>query len=229
MTTGQSNDHPPLKVVTISATYGAGGSVVAPRLADRLGFPFFDRLVHPRSDPTIATISEQLSQEEAKQVPTGRFASRLARLTSALNLPLPSPDDMDPVQQLRRQVAASVHAIMSGGEGVILGRAAAVISADEPGAFHVRLTGPVERRIAQGMVLGSTTLEIAKQQQIDTDRAWTRFVTTLFDRDPADPSLYHLTIDSTAIPLEDCVNLIAVAATSFWRRTERDRSEGSGA
>jgi cytidylate kinase len=136
---------------------------------------------------------------------------------------------MDPVQQLRRQVVASVHGILAGGEGVILGRAAAVITADEPGAFHVRLSGPLERRIAQGMVIAGTTLEAAKQHQVDTDRAWTRFVSTLFDRDPADPSLYHLVIDSTAIPLDDCVNLISVAATSFWRRTERDRSEGSSA
>jgi len=32
-------------VVTVSASYGAGGSVIAPRLAERLGVPFLDRLL----------------------------------------------------------------------------------------------------------------------------------------------------------------------------------------
>jgi cytidylate kinase len=223
MTYEQTNAQAPPKVVTISATYGSGGSVIAPRLAERLRLPFFDRLVHPRAGPTVESISEQLTKEEANQVPKGRLASRLARLTSALNLPLPSPDDIDPIQVLRRQVVASVHAIVTGDGGVILGRAAAVVAAGDPGVFHVRLTGPVERRIRQSMVIGNIPFDLAKQQQADTDKAWARFVTTLFDRDPSDPSLYHLVIDSTAVPLEDCVNLIAVAATSFWDRVERDR------
>ena len=32
-------------VITVSATYGAGGSVIAPRLASQLGLPFVDRLI----------------------------------------------------------------------------------------------------------------------------------------------------------------------------------------
>jgi Cytidylate kinase-like family len=225
----QTSEPPPPRVVTISATFGAGGSVIAPRLADRLRLPFFDRLVHPGAGPTAESISEQLTKEEANQVPKGRLASRLARLTSALNLPLPAPDDIDPIQVLRRQVVASVHAIVTGDGGVILGRAAAVVAASDPGVFHVRLTGPVERRIRQAMVLANIPFDRAKQHQVDTDRAWARFVTTLFDRDPSDPSLYHMVIDSTSIPFEDCVNLIAVAATSFWERVERDRIRESEA
>jgi hypothetical protein len=31
---------PDVRLITVSAAYGAGGSVVAPALADRLGLPF---------------------------------------------------------------------------------------------------------------------------------------------------------------------------------------------
>jgi cytidylate kinase len=34
-------------LVTISATYGAGGTVVAPVVADRLGLPLVERIVTP--------------------------------------------------------------------------------------------------------------------------------------------------------------------------------------
>ena len=47
-------------LVTVSATYGAGGSVIAPRLADALGLPFLDRL-----------ISADMSEEAARRRAAG--------------------------------------------------------------------------------------------------------------------------------------------------------------
>ena len=38
-------EHEPMSLVTLSATYGAGGSEVGPELAKRLGVPFVDRLI----------------------------------------------------------------------------------------------------------------------------------------------------------------------------------------
>ena len=35
---------PAIRLITVSAAYGAGGSVVAPALADRLGLPFLQRV-----------------------------------------------------------------------------------------------------------------------------------------------------------------------------------------
>ena len=36
---------PGVRLITVSASYGAGGSVVAPALADRLGLPFLQRVI----------------------------------------------------------------------------------------------------------------------------------------------------------------------------------------
>ena len=35
----------PVYVVTISGSFGAGGSVIGPAVADRLGIPFVDRVI----------------------------------------------------------------------------------------------------------------------------------------------------------------------------------------
>jgi len=35
---------PDMRLITVSASYGAGGSVVAPALAGRLGLPFLQRV-----------------------------------------------------------------------------------------------------------------------------------------------------------------------------------------
>ena len=44
------------------------------------------------------------------------------------------------------------------------------------------------------------------------DKARTAYVRRLYRCDPADPSLYHLVIDSTAIPLDTVIELILTAA-----------------
>src|SRR3954468_23282626 len=45
------------RVVTLAALYGAGGSVIGPQLAERLGVPFLDRAI-PRSVAERAGLSE---------------------------------------------------------------------------------------------------------------------------------------------------------------------------
>jgi cytidylate kinase len=131
-------------------------------------------------------------------------------------MPLGDAGDLDPNAELRRQVAESVARIAAGGGGVVLGRGAAVLLASHPTTFHIRLDGPVDRRVAQGMRLEGVTEQMARSHQADTDKAWSRFVQRLFERDPADPRLYHLIVDSTAVALPDVVEAVAIAAVSFW-------------
>src|SRR5262245_42205026 len=78
------------RVVTVSATYGAGGSVIAPRLAERLGMPFFDRLIHTPQAQELRAIAESESDAERNQAPPGRVSSRITRVASALGLPSPT-------------------------------------------------------------------------------------------------------------------------------------------
>ena len=204
--------------VTISATYGAGGSVIAPQLAERLNLPFFDRLIHGTETQDAATIVERLTDAERDQAPATGILASLANLTSVLGLPV-SGAEADPRRQLRRQVETSVQAVVAGGGGVILGRGAAVVLAGHPSVFHVRLTGPTDRCLAQGMAIEAVPEAEARVRQADTDKAWSKFVMRLFDKDPASPALYHLLIDSTVLPLGVCVDLIATAAQAFWARS----------
>jgi cytidylate kinase len=46
------------------------------------------------------------------------------------------------------------------------------------------------------------------------DAARNAYVRRLYGVDPADPSLYHLMIDSTVMPTEAVVDLILAAATA---------------
>jgi cytidylate kinase len=81
----------------------------------------------------------------------------------------------------------------------------------------VRLDGPVGRRVPRGMKIEGVDEPTARRRLEDTDRARAAYVERLYGRNPADPELYHLVLDSTVLRVEDCVEVLAGAATAFWR------------
>jgi cytidylate kinase len=202
------------RLVTVSATYGAGGSVVAPRLADRLGLQFADRLIPATDEPSPGPGSERVTEEERRQKSRSRFLTRLALVTGGLGLPVPQAEDLaDPV---RERVQQSIEGLTRTTGAVILGRAAAVVLAGHAGAFHVRLDGPVERRVGRAMTIEGTDESTARTRLEETDRARARYVERLYGRDASDPALYHLILDSTVLSAGASVEVLATAALAFW-------------
>jgi cytidylate kinase len=215
---------PGVRLITVSASYGAGGSIVAPALADRLGLPFLQRVT--TSEGHVAEpgpCDEQLSAEEVRATPVHRL---LAHLTQAMPAgPTQSPPSTHHQDDhLRGHGEAGIHRLLAdGGGAVILGRAAAVVLGKDRG-FHVRLDGPAERRIVQGAVVEDISEEKARERLRAADKARTAYVRRLYRTDPADASLYHLVIDSTAMPLDAVIELILTAARAH-KASVLERSE----
>jgi len=200
-----------VRLITVSAAYGAGGSVVAPALAGRFGLPFLQRVT--TSEGHLAQpgpCDEQLSAEEVKATPAHRL---LAHLTQAMPAgPTASPPSTHHQDEhLRGHGEAAIHRLLASGGGVILGRGAAVVLGKDRG-FHVRLDGPAERRIAQGAAIEGISEDQARARLRAADKARTAYVRRLYRCDPADASHYHLVLDSTAIPLDTVIELIVTAA-----------------
>ena len=193
---------------------GSVAVVIAPRLAARLDLPFADRLIPARDAPAV-TVPERLSEEERDRQGRTSFFRRLAEVTGALNFPVPRGEDLR--DRVREQVEASIVGLAQTTGAVILGRAAAVVLAGHPGSFHIRLDGPKERRAVRGQELEKVTLDAARLRLEETDRARARYVSRQYGRDPSDPSLYHLRLDSTVFSVEACVELLAGAAKAFWQ------------
>jgi cytidylate kinase len=205
-----------VRVVTISATYGAGGSVIAPRLADRLGLPFADRLIPARDAPASTPGAEGVTDEERRQTSRTRFLARLALLTGGLGLPVPHPDDL--TNPVRTRVEQSIRELVDAGGAVILGRAGAVVLAGHSRAFHVRLDGPMARRVARAKAIEQIDEDTARARLDETDRARARYMDQIYGQDAADGRLYHLVLDSTCLATDDCVRVVAAAAEAFWER-----------
>jgi len=198
-------------LVTVSATYGAGGSRIADALARRLGVPLLDRAISVAVAERLAIpLDEALAAEDSVSSVGSRLIAGLAAAVVAWG----APADAGTLDEatFREEIELALADLTAAGAGVVLGRAGAVVLSDDERALHVRLDGPVERRIAAAMSRARIDRETAARQLERTDRARTAYVQHLYGVDPRDPRLYHLIIDSTTLSLETCVDLIATAA-----------------
>src|SRR4029450_12769433 len=116
------------RVLPCSATYGAGGSVVAPQLAERLHLPFYDRLTHGPETRSPEKIQERLTEEGRTASPPGRLVASLSHLSGALGIPVPDAGDLDPNSELRRVVAESLWRVDAGARGGGQGEGRAALS-----------------------------------------------------------------------------------------------------
>ena len=201
-----------MTLVTLSAPYGAGGSQVGPAVAERLGVPFVDRAIPTTVAERLAVpVADAVERDEAVGSWLSRALLTFGHVGPVLAGATPVPETVltedtfrETTEQVLRQHAA---------EGaVILGRAGAIVLREHPGALHVRLTGPEEGRIAQGMRLEGVDRETAIRHIEETDRAREAYVRHFYRCDARDAALYHLVIDSTAIPLDACADLVVEAA-----------------
>jgi cytidylate kinase len=202
--------------VTISAGYGAGGSIVAPAVAEQLGVVLLDRAISSAVAAQLEVTTEEAATGAAKRSGFDRFVSLLSPLSggvlgagtdAAPPEALPIPTDADAFREYTERILRE--ALPAG--AVILGRAGAAALRNEPGVLRVRLFGPPEACIAQGMRIERVEERIARTHLEQIDRARRHYVQRLYRVDIDDPTLFHLQIDSTVIPLDACAALIVSA------------------
>jgi cytidylate kinase len=206
-------------VVTISAAYGAGGSLIGPAVAERLRIPFVDRAIPATVAHDLAVpVDEALVHDQKLPGTFARALIRIANIPSFGSATVNAEADGDEI--FRAGTEKVLHDIAEGNGGVILGRAAAIVLADHPGALHVRLHGAREGRIARVTTnRGLDPADVARRLD-ESDRARVAYVKHFYRADPADPAHYHLVLDTTAIPDAVSVDLITMAATARAFRQE---------
>jgi hypothetical protein len=202
------------KVVTISASFGAGGSLIGPAVADRLGIPFVDRAIPAAVAESLAVpLDRALAHDQ--QLPTGivRILSKMASAVIPLGIaPMTPPEGTDHEDVFRSGTERVLREVAERTGGVLLGRASAIVLASHPNALHVRLDGPKAARVARVKGRDDRPEQELIRMMDQTDRARVAYVKHFYNRDPHDSRLYHLVLDSTALPVEVCVDLIVTAA-----------------
>lgn len=209
----------PAHVVTLAALYGAGGSVIGPPVADRLAVPFLDREI-PEAVAKRTGLPERAVEDvdERPRSAIDRITSSLGRASVPGGAMAASAEDLDLGERRLRSYIEEMLARMTLSGGVALGRGGMVVLRELPWGLHVLLGGPREARIEQAMALEEIDRETAERRLEAEDRARIGYVRRAYRVDGEDPRLYHLTLDSTALDLDACVDLIVAASEAGLRR-----------
>lgn len=205
-----------MTLVALSASYGAGGSVIGPALAERLGVQFIDRAI-PLAVADRLEVSYDDAAAHDEHVSTGWLQRVLSGFVGGdVGAPTPLPPETFSSEDFRRATEEVLLQQAATGDGVILGRGSVVVLREDPRALRVRLDGSAERRAEQAMRLDpGLDREGAERALRQFDRTHAGYLHQLYEVDIRDSTLYHLALDSTCIDLDACVEIIARAARAL--------------
>jgi len=208
-------------VVTISASYGAGGAFVGPAVAERLGLEFFDRALPLEVARRLAISADEAAAAD-EQPP--RLVDRLLAALANVATPMgadPGHEVLGTRTSYCSETEEVLREIAGTAGGVVLGRAAMVVLGDRPDVLCVRLDGPAEQRAARAAARGAVDLDTARAELRHADRAREAYAQVFYGVSQSDVRLYHLVIDTMALPVETCVEMIVLAArVRFGQRSD---------
>jgi cytidylate kinase len=215
-----------MAVVTISRQYASGGDEIAVRVCERLEYQYFDKALMAEVASEIGLSGDQIVDFSEDDYHVRGFLRRLLgrRRSSPPGTQSPTSETTRPVtvEQLDeessiRMVRATIEAAYEQGDVVIVGRGGQAILQGKPGVLHVRVEAPLEQRVnrvrykeMQGLV-AELQLRSAQERVAERDRAAAAYLRRFYGIDWADPSLYHLVVDTAKWGIESVACLIANA------------------
>jgi cytidylate kinase len=212
--------------VTIAATYGCGGSIIGPAVAKKLTLPFVDRAIPPAlADKIHQPLVAALADDAVERSAVGRLLNSALGYTGLFAGVPRGTEEMGISPDVAKTEVALRHAADAGG-AVILGRGGVFVLKGRPDVLHVRLDAPVEARRRAAMQREGLDHKTAARMQQATDYARRAYISHFYPREGAweDPRHYHLVLDSTAISLDTCVEVITRAAKDVFANSAAEQS-----
>jgi cytidylate kinase len=196
-------------IVTVAAEHGAGGDLVAPRVAEALGVPFLDRML-PAS---LVAAAEEAERQSG-------LVGRLARASTMLAGEPVERIDSDE-GRIRAELAEFLTRASTEG-GVVLGRGGVFVLADAPAALHVLLAGDHEGRVARVAEREGIDRVEADHRVRAQDRARKEYMQRVFGADADDRKHYHLVVDTVALGIDASVELVLAASRARTRKSPKE-------
>jgi len=205
-----------MAVITITRQYGAGGSLVARQVAERLGWTVIDNeFVGAVARRAGLPPEEVAAREERAPSLIERLARALAVSAPEVFIPAASTEGEPKEEALIRITERVIGEAAAHGRVVLVGRGAAAYlgtAREAAQALHIYVVAPREARIRTVMTrLGCGEAEAAKAVG-DIDAARDRYVERYYAGRRDDASNYHLVVNTSLLGYEGAADLIVDAA-----------------
>jgi CMP/dCMP kinase len=199
-----------VKVITVSGTYGSGGTEFSRRLAERLGYQYADQALikdvenDPRECSTLLTSIEE-------EVAPG-FLNKVAGL-------------MNNHSFFKTTLAACIFEQVINSDLVIAGSSPHLFLAGCPSLISVHVIRKLSERVRSVAERKRIKAEEAHRIIESVDRERSEFVRYYFDKELYDPLMFHLAINTSMVPVEEALDLMVAYSKDFSARLDAARTE----
>ncbi len=225
------------RVVTVSGAPGSGARELSQLVAQLLGFDLVDREILADAAQRLGVGVEELAQRDERclglrerlALIMRRFLERGALLGidpgaggPGLELILYGPySDIAarseegkefPEERYVEVLSGVVRELAERGRVVILGRGSHMILQGFPGALHLLTIAPREISLQRFAAREGMSVAEALPSFQQSERGRILFYRRYWKVDPDDPTRYHLTVDTSRLPLEAVAKAVAMIA-----------------
>jgi cytidylate kinase len=211
-----------MAVITISRQFGSGGSEVAARVCELLGYRYFDKSLIGQVAAEMGLLENERVDFSEEHYKGKSFMEQLFRPGPYVVAEVPAwtQDPSGEVTQFIKRLdklefGNMIQGVILGaydrGNMVIVGRGGQALLADKPDVLHVRLVAPLGERINRIQQQHGCTAAQARELIAERDRGMTKYLGEMFKVQPDDPQWYHLMINLGKWSLEEAAQLIAQA------------------
>lgn len=204
-----------MSIVTISRMYGSGGSEIAARVAQQLGWQLFDNAF---VDAVAERLGVSASEVEAREERTPSLVERLASaLAVASPEILPPPTEQVPLseERLADVTRRIIEEAVARGHAVLVGRGAQSVLGRRADVLHVFCYAPRDalvRRVAQRRAIPTAE---AEKMVDEINKQRDHYVRTTFKRSWKAHENYHLCVNTEWLGLDGAADLIVAAARAM--------------
>ena len=202
-----------MPIVTVSRQYGSGGSEVAERVANALGWKLYDNAVVEEVAARLRlTPAEVMAREE-------RLPSLVERMASAMALGVPEVmpmvGEMASVPSEERMVMVTKRVIedaVAAGPAVLVGRGAQCMLARRSDALHVYCYAPEEDLIRYVIENLDVPPAEAPKRVADMNHHREAYVRLHWKRNWRDVANYDLCVNTASLGLDGAARLVTEVA-----------------
>ncbi|HEY5085873.1 MAG TPA: cytidylate kinase-like family protein [Gemmatimonadaceae bacterium] len=208
-----------MSIITISRTYCSGGSNVAVRIADALGWSLLDNAVIDEvAARTGLSTSEVAAREERRPSLAERVATAMAMSTQEMMSPLAVAQFPPTEQRLLDVTRTVIEEAAMRDSVVIVGRGAQMMLGSRSNVFGVFCYAPLEALTRRCMQRDQLDHAHAEKRVLQVNQERSAWVKSNWGRDWRGIENYHLCVNTDALGVEGAADAVMRAAQLYFER-----------
>ncbi len=207
-----------MAVITISRQVGSGAYQIARLVAEQMGYRLLDTELLAKLGPELGlALPGEVFDLTAE---LHHVKGRRERFFEVMPVNAPSFNDyrasgQDAADRSFQVVSKIIVAVYEQGNAVIEGRGGMCVLKNKPGVLHVRVVAPMDQRVAYVAQRDSIIPDDARVKVKQADAAQVDYIRTYFASDIADPTLYHMILNTGKVGVEAAAGAICAAAAQW--------------